>query len=313
MRARLIAVAIALASTLLCAEDFSLTQKGFGPITVHTTLTYEGKGERLVATAVNDSGQAIPYVRLCVTADMKSCLFQMWNTERWEPGKSLSWDVTTAHHLPTLAHQVKIGVLNLPPAAPTAPESAPEAPKPALVSQTSGDRLAPVGGNLELHVTIVDRQYSATRYTYVVPGYLRANSNSNINCSGGGSSVDCSASTRTTATQIPARAGGYEVQGATFSLQLPDGRVAVVNCAGKVLRNASTVLGGLGNAIGQMGSNPPPPRPTTPQVRSCRMPIVDHIQVEFSGDNAKLKWPVSIDGKKLESETYKILGVIDKP
>jgi hypothetical protein len=34
--------------------------------------------------------------------------------------------------------------------------------------------------------------------------------------------------------------------------------------------------------------------------------------VEFSGDNAKLTWPVSIDGKKLQSETYKILGVVKK-
>jgi hypothetical protein len=42
------------------------------------------------------------------------------------------------------------------------------------------------------------------------------------------------------------------------------------------------------------------------------MPIVDELQVEFSGDSAKLKWPVSIDGKKLESETYKILGILDK-
>jgi hypothetical protein len=38
------------------------------------------------------------------------------------------------------------------------------------------------------------------------------------------------------------------------------------------------------------------------------MPLVDDIQVEFSGD----KWPVSIDGKKIESESYKILGVLDK-
>ena len=43
------------------------------------------------------------------------------------------------------------------------------------------------------------------------------------------------------------------------------------------------------------------------------MPIVSSVKVEFSGDNAKLKWPVSIDGKKIESETYKILGVLDKP
>ena len=32
---------------------------------------------------------------------------------------------------------------------------------------------------------------------------------------------------------------------------------------------------------------------------------------EFDGNNAKLKWVVSIDGKKLDSETYKILGVLE--
>ena len=30
------------------------------------------------------------------------------------------------------------------------------------------------------------------------------------------------------------------------------------------------------------------------------------------GDKAKLNWPVSIDGKKMESETYKILAVLAK-
>jgi hypothetical protein len=44
--------------------------------------------------------------------------------------------------------------------------------------------------------------------------------------------------------------------------------------------------------------------------RSCRMPIVDEIEVEFSKDSAKLIWPVSIDGKKTESETYKIIGIL---
>jgi hypothetical protein len=43
------------------------------------------------------------------------------------------------------------------------------------------------------------------------------------------------------------------------------------------------------------------------------MPIVDNIQADFKGGNAKLIWPVSLDGKKMESETYKILGVLDKP
>lgn len=46
--------------------------------------------------------------------------------------------------------------------------------------------------------------------------------------------------------------------------------------------------------------------------RSCRTPLVDEVQVEFSGDNAKLVWPVSIDGRKMQSETCKILGILDK-
>jgi hypothetical protein len=77
--------------------------------------------------------------------------------------------------------------------------------------------------------------------------------------------------------------------GATFSLLLPDGRVAVVNCASKYKLK--------GDYINQ---------------RSCRMPLVDDIRVEFKGKNAKLIWPVSLDGKKFESETYKILAVLDK-
>jgi hypothetical protein len=47
--------------------------------------------------------------------------------------------------------------------------------------------------------------------------------------------------------------------------------------------------------------------------RSCKIPPANNIEVQFHGDKAKLKWPVSIDGKKLESETYKILAVLDKP
>ena len=39
---------------------------------------------------------------------------------------------------------------------------------------------------------------------------------------------------------------------------------------------------------------------------------MDHFQTEFNKDNAKLVWPVSLDGKKMESETYKILAVLDK-
>jgi hypothetical protein len=84
----------------------------------------------------------------------------------------------------------------------------------------------------------------------------------------------------------------FKVHGATFTLQLPDGRLAVVNCESKF---AEHFAGHAGNR------------------RSCRAPVVDEVQADFSADNAKLIWPVSLDGRKMQSETYKILGVLDKP
>lgn len=41
--------------------------------------------------------------------------------------------------------------------------------------------------------------------------------------------------------------------------------------------------------------------------------MVDSFQADFKGDNAKLIWAVSLDGKKVQSETYKILDILDKP
>ncbi len=84
----------------------------------------------------------------------------------------------------------------------------------------------------------------------------------------------------------------FKVRGATLTLQLPDGRGAVVNCESKF---AEHMAGRVGNR------------------RSCRVPLVDSIQADFNGDNAKLIWPVSLDGKKMQSETYKILAILDKP
>jgi hypothetical protein len=70
-----------------------------------------------------------------------------------------------------------------------------------------------------------------------------------------------------------------------------DGRVAVVNCASKANWTDWSTM----NAY-----------------RSCRVPLVNNIRAEFDGDRAKLKWSVSLDGKKMESETYKILAVLEK-
>jgi hypothetical protein len=141
-----------------------------------------------------------------------------------------------------------------------------------------------------INVTIINRQYSATQYTYVAPGYSVANSNTTVNCSGGAGSASCSGSTHTTASEVQPRTTSYAVQGSTLSLQLPDGRIAIVNCAGKYSLKFDYI-----------------------NARSCRLPLVNDIQVEFSKNNAKLRWPVSIDGKKTESETYQILAVLPAP
>jgi len=139
----------------------------------------------------------------------------------------------------------------------------------------------------KLEVKIIDRQDSATGYTYTAPAYFNSQSNSNINCYG---DVTCNASTTTSGSISPPRKISYQVRGATFTLQLPDGRAAVVNCESKYM-----------------------PRGDYINRRDCRMPLVDNIQAEFHGDKAKLTWVVSLDGKKTQSETYKVLAILDKP
>jgi hypothetical protein len=151
--------------------------------------------------------------------------------------------------------------------------------------------LIPAYAGERVRVKIVGRQDSEQGYFYVVPQQVQTRSDTDVNCTASPNSAACSGTTRTTGTVTPALQVPYSVRGATFSLLMPDGRIAVVNCASKAN------LTQLSNA----------PR------RSCRMPIVDEIEVEFSKDNAKLIWPVSIDGKKTESETYKIIGILKNP
>jgi hypothetical protein len=142
----------------------------------------------------------------------------------------------------------------------------------------------------KLSVKILNRQESDHEYTYVVPGYSTSSSNTNVSCSGD-TTVNCEGSTHTNGVSTASYAVSYHVTGATFSLLLPDGRVAVVNCESKF---AEHFAGRAGNK------------------RSCRVPLVDDIEAEFSGDKAKLVWNVSIDGKKSATETYKILAVLSK-
>lgn len=144
----------------------------------------------------------------------------------------------------------------------------------------------------KLKVKIIDRQDNQTEYTYIVPGHSYSHSNMNANCFGGDSNVNCSGSASTNGTNIPAHEISYRVRGATLALLLPDGRTAVVNCESKF---AEHFAGPAGNR------------------RSCRVPLGDSIQANFHGDKAKLIWPVSLDGRKKRSETYKILSVLGKP
>jgi hypothetical protein len=141
-------------------------------------------------------------------------------------------------------------------------------------------------------VKIIDRQNNETQYTYVVPGSFYAQSNSSANCTVNSNSADCLGSTTTSGFSTPSRQVSFSVRGATFALRLPDGRVAVVNCESKF---AERFAGPAGNK------------------RSCRQPLVDDIQADFREDKAKLEWVVSLDGKKKQSETYKIVAVLDKP
>src|SRR5260370_4969702 len=151
----------------------------------------------------------------------------------------------------------------------------------------------------KLAVKIIDRQENDTDYTYVVPAHWFSNSSTNVNCNGSNTNVNCNGTTNTTGTVTPAHQMSYHVRGATFTLQLPDGRAAVVNCESKYAPRGDAAVGVLPSLLSGH--------------RDCRIPLVESIQAEFHGDKAKLIWPVSLDGKKMQSETYKVLAILDKP
>ena len=131
---------------------------------------------------------------------------------------------------------------------------------------------APSAWAQTLNVKIVDRQDNETEYTYVVPGHFSSTANSGFNCNSLGDNTNCSGTTTTTGTLTPAHQVSYHVRGATFTLLLPDGRGAVVNCESKF---AEHMAGPAGNH------------------RSCRMPLVDNITVEMpkGGQRARLRRP----------------------
>lgn len=86
-------------------------------------------------------------------------------------------------------------------------------------------------------------------------------------------------------------ATGGNIKGHELALQLPDGRTVAVACRQKT--NWTDWSQGA--------------------LRDCRIPLGDTAQADFDGNKVKLSWPVSLDGKKTESETYEIVEVEAAP
>jgi len=149
--------------------------------------------------------------------------------------------------------------------------------------------IASIAGAQRLNVKVLNRQSSDTDYSYQVAGRSNAFETGSLNCSSGTNTANCQGDVRTTSYTTAPQLVTYHVTGATLSLQLPDSRVAVVNCTSKFQERFAGVSGNH---------------------RSCREPIEDTVVAEFKGKNAKLFWSVSIDGKKEESETHRILGIL---
>jgi hypothetical protein len=82
----------------------------------------------------------------------------------------------------------------------------------------------------KLSVKIIDRQEHDSSYTYFVPGHSYSNTNGNANCNGDGTNVNCNGTSTTNTVSTPAQHRSFSVRGATFSMLLPDSRIAVVNC-----------------------------------------------------------------------------------
>lgn len=152
-----------------------------------------------------------------------------------------------------------------------------------------------------LEVKVVGKQESTTAFSYVVPGYTYSTYQSNPAWTGQGT-TGYGVKTNGTATNIPAQEHSYSVRGAMLSLQLPDGRIAIVNCTGKT--NWTDI------------SHP------NQMTRSCRIPpdSVTTLQAKFAGADAKLSWEweekkmISLNDAMTvthkESETYKLIDVL---
>jgi len=139
----------------------------------------------------------------------------------------------------------------------------------------------------KLDASVLYRQDSDVAYHAVIPGYSGPNADVTGACTLDPDPANCPAPRNSADTSAEPT---YTLIGTTLSLGLPDGRIAVVNC---VDRHST--------------------RGTYINRHSCGMPLVERVGVEFSGRSAKLSWPAAPDGKRTETETYRVVAVLAKP
>jgi hypothetical protein len=137
----------------------------------------------------------------------------------------------------------------------------------------------------KVEATVLYRQNSDSNYAALVPNQAGVIPDGVVDCAAQIANEACSGPAQASAPGQPA----LNVSGTTLSLLLPDGKVAVVNCLNKYSSRTDMIVR-----------------------RSCAMPMVEHVEADFDGQRARLKWPVSPDGRKTESETYKVVALLDK-
>jgi hypothetical protein len=84
-----------------------------------------------------------------------------------------------------------------------------------------------------LRVKVINKQSNSTNYTYTVPGTVNSQTNAMETCTDGLGGATCSGNRNTTAVVTAPRSGSFSVPGATLTLELPDGRLAVANYVSK--------------------------------------------------------------------------------
>jgi hypothetical protein len=141
----------------------------------------------------------------------------------------------------------------------------------------------------KVEATVLYRQASDNSYTAVIPGPDGSAPEGVVDCAADIANPACLGATPLARSGSGPAQPSLNVSGTTLSLLLPDGRVAVVNCATRYSFKRDYI-----------------------NRRMCAMPLVEHVEANFNGQSARLKWPVGQDGRKTESENYKLVALLNK-